>query len=78
MSTMLQINRKEEIINILKKEKACKIEDLSNKLEVSLSTIHRDLNELEREGSVKKGDGGAVSITNSNFKPNYNEKNIIF
>lgn len=61
---MLQLNRKEEIINILKKEKSCKIEDLCNKLEVSLSTIHRDLNELEREGSVKKVHGG-VLINNS-------------
>ena len=65
---MLQINRKEEIINILKKERACKIEDLCNKLEVSLSTIHRDLNELEREGSVKKVHGGVVINSNNDLE----------
>lgn len=55
---MLQQTRKEEIIKLLQNKKECLVEDLCKKFEVSLSTIHRDLNDLEREGRIKKIHGG--------------------
>lgn len=57
---MLQQTRKEEIVNVLQDRKEYIIEDLCNHFNVSLSTIHRDLNELEREGRVKKVHGGVL------------------
>lgn len=57
---MLQQTRKEEIVNFLQEKKECRVEELCTKFEVSLSTIHRDLNELEREGRIKKIHGGVL------------------
>jgi DeoR/GlpR family transcriptional regulator of sugar metabolism len=57
---MLQAVRKEKIISLLKKNKEYEIVELRKYLNVSLATIHRDLNELEREGRVKKVHGGVL------------------
>ncbi len=57
---MLQQTRKEEIIRLLQEKKEYLVEDLCKKFSVSLSTIHRDLNELEREGRIKKIHGGVL------------------
>lgn len=58
---MLQSMRKEKIISLLgKKNEYNKINQLCKYFEVSLATIHRDLNELEREGRVKKVHGGVL------------------
>ena len=57
---MLQSTRKEKIISLLGKKKEYEIDQLCKYFEVSLATIHRDLNELEREGRVKKVHGGVL------------------
>ncbi len=57
---MLQQTRKEEIIKMLQDKKECLVDDLCKKFDVSLSTIHRDLNQLEREGRIKKIHGGVL------------------
>ncbi len=55
---MIPFERREKILKLLKKEKVCKISDLSAYLNTSNMTIHRILNELEREGLVQKIHGG--------------------
>ena len=57
---MLQSTRKEKIISLLGKRKEYEIDQLCKYFGVSLATIHRDLNELEREGRVKKVHGGVL------------------
>jgi len=57
---MLQATRKEKIISLLNEKKEYKVDDLCKYFNVSLATIHRDLNELEREGRVKKVHGGVL------------------
>ncbi|MCK5568727.1 MAG: DeoR family transcriptional regulator [Spirochaetes bacterium] len=42
------------MIEHIKGKKVCSIEELQEKFNVSVSTIHRDLNLLEREGRISK------------------------
>ena len=57
---MLQSTRKEKIVSLLQENKEYTIDKLCKYFDVSLTTIHRDLNELEREGRVKKVHGGVL------------------
>jgi DeoR/GlpR family transcriptional regulator of sugar metabolism len=46
--------RKEEVLDYVKDRGVCSVDELQNRFSVSISTIHRDLNVLEREGRVNK------------------------
>ena len=59
---MNKTKRRESILEELKKEKEVSINLLKKLLGVSVSTIHRDLDELEREGHIKKVFGGIVLV----------------
>ena len=54
---MGKVRRKEDIYAFIMREKICSIESLLNEFDVSVSTIHRDLNVLEREGRISKFHG---------------------
>ena len=57
---MYNIERREEILNILEKNKSVSVNKLSELLFVSPPTIRRDLTCLEEEGKVKRTHGGVV------------------
>ncbi len=58
---MLAIERREYILNKLRKEGRVQVSELSKELRVSRMTIHRDLDRLvEEEERVKKVFGGAI------------------
>lgn len=57
---MYDIERREKILEILKKEKSCSVAKLSKMLNYSEATIRRDLNALDKELKVRKTFGGAV------------------
>jgi DeoR/GlpR family transcriptional regulator of sugar metabolism len=57
---MLQQERKEKIKQIIKEKDLHNVADLKEYFGVSLSTIHRDLNELKREGWLKKFHGAVM------------------
>ena len=54
--------RKEEILKSIKKRDISYIKDLAAELNISLSTVRRDVAALEQEGSVIVMRGGAVKI----------------
>jgi len=57
---MLKETRKDKISSILEEKKDLTINELKKYFNVSLSTIHRDLDVLEREGRIKKVHGGVL------------------
>ncbi|KRB43587.1 MULTISPECIES: DeoR/GlpR family DNA-binding transcription regulator [unclassified Terrabacter] len=57
---MLPVQRHAETLGLITRQGVVSVEDLAAHLEVSLSTVRRDLDELERQGRVRRVHGGAV------------------
>lgn len=57
---MFNIERQEEILSILNKNKSISVNQLSKILYVSAPTIRRDLSILEQHGKVRRTHGGVV------------------
>ncbi len=79
---MSRYARKEQVLEYIKVKKVCPIEELLDKFSVSISTIHRDLNALEREGRINKFYGKVTikeesELYNSRIKINVNLKRRI-
>lgn len=54
--------RKQQILDLLKIKKAISVEELCKTLYTSGATIRRDLQDLEKDGSIKRTHGGAVLL----------------
>jgi DeoR/GlpR family transcriptional regulator of sugar metabolism len=63
---MLTIERRNKILEILKKDGRVVVSDLSTMFNVTEETIRRDLEKLEKEGFAKKTYGGAIVVENAN------------
>lgn len=57
---MLQLQRQNDIMELLKKEKNLTVKELCSALYCSPATVRRDLSELEVQGLIKRSFGGAV------------------
>ncbi|MBI1337235.1 MAG: DeoR family transcriptional regulator [Phycisphaera sp.] len=57
---MLIVERQDRVLSIVRQRKAVQLDDLARELEVSSSTIRRDLEVLEERGLVSRTHGGAV------------------
>lgn len=57
---MLPIERKNQILELLRKNKSVFVTDLSKKYSVTEETIRRDLEKLEQDGHAQKTYGGAI------------------
>lgn len=57
---MLQLQRHNDIMRLLKQKKNMTVKELCAILYCSPATIRRDLNELEQKGLIKRSFGGAV------------------
>ena len=66
---MFSFDRKQQIIECLEKEKSLSVAEMAKSLFASPSTIRRDLNELEKQGILKRVHGGAVLLSGSNYDP---------
>ena len=69
---MLAIERRNEILEKLQKEKRVVVGELSKIYGVSEETIRRDLEKLENDGYVIKSYGGAVLNENVNIDMPFN------
>lgn len=59
---MLQNERQEKILDRLRQNGSVKVTVLAKDMGISESTIRRDINELDRQGRLKKVFGGAVAL----------------
>ena len=62
---MLTLERQEEILEILNKNKSATVEELASELYVSGATIRRDLRSMEKQGLIKRSHGGAMPFKSS-------------
>ncbi|OLN29726.1 DeoR/GlpR family DNA-binding transcription regulator [Desulfosporosinus metallidurans] len=74
---MFAEERKAEILQLMESGQPVKVGDLSQRFDVSESTIRRDLQELENVGLIQRTHGGAISVQSS-FELSYQEKEIRF
>ena len=59
---MLTIERYNLILELIKKKKNIKLNEITNELNISEATARRDLNFLEENGKIKRVHGGAVLV----------------
>ncbi len=55
-------------------DKVCRIDELSETLEVSDATVRRDLQSLEEQGKVRRVHGGAIRVKFPRAEPLFEEK----
>lgn len=67
---VLALERQHMIIDIINREKAVKVVDLSKQFGVTEETIRRDLEKLAKKGIVKKTYGGAILMSHIDEKEN--------
>jgi DeoR/GlpR family transcriptional regulator of sugar metabolism len=64
------------ILDILREESTVLVRDLAGRMDVSESTIRRDLDELEAQGLVRRIHGGAVLEVQSQTEPPFELRQI--
>lgn len=74
---MLPEERYDLIIKMLQRDKAVKVNQLMQIFDVSIETVRRDLEYLEKEGHLKKVYGGAVLEKVSNQEDNLSKREIL-
>lgn len=57
---MLVVERQQRVLEILRQRRAAQLDELARELEVSASTIRRDLEQLEGSGLIERTHGGAI------------------
>jgi DeoR family transcriptional regulator, fructose operon transcriptional repressor len=63
-----------DLRTLIRERGVIRIEDLCRVLKVSAATVRRDLDQLERAGSIQRVHGGAVSVENRLEEPVFAEK----
>lgn len=71
---MFAEERQEIIMQKLNKTSSLKVIELAEELNVSESTIRRDLQEMEQKGMLTRTHGGAVVKSGTSFEPSFEEK----
>ncbi len=68
---MKREERQQEIINLLVERRTVDLDDLAERFAVSKMTIHRDLDELEQAGVLRKIRGGATIDAGTRFESDF-------
>lgn len=71
---MLAIERREDIMSLIRADKSVRVSELALKYHVTEETIRRDLDKLDKEGKVKKTYGGAVLEKPVSEDPSFSDR----
>lgn len=61
---MLPEERKRRVVELVTARDGCRVEELSAELDVSETTIRRDLDELDEQNRIERTHGGAMPVVN--------------
>lgn len=73
---MIKKERKKYVVRLLEAQSSVSVAELSKALTLSEVSIRKLLDEMEREGTIRRTWGGAVSALGSLGEPSYEEKSI--
>ena len=68
---MIKLERQEEILEILNRNKSVSVEYLAESLYVSPSTIRRDLRAMEKQGMILRSHGGAMPFRSASVETSF-------
>jgi len=68
------IERKDQILDLITRKGRITVDELIEKFKVSGATIRRDLEFLERQGSITRAHGGAMSKSRVSLEPDFFEE----
>jgi len=68
---MKREERQQLIVNLLVEGKTVEVDDLAERFSVSKMTIHRDLDDLEQAGVLRKVRGGATIDAGTQFESDF-------
>ena len=71
---MYPFERKQKIMSRLRKTGRINFNEDAKLFNVSISTLHRDLEDLEKQGLVKKVMGGAVLVSGTQFETHFDKR----
>lgn len=66
--------RRRSIADLVLQHDGLSVDELASRLEVSSSTIRRDLSDLAERGLVERTHGGAVPVTNVGVEQSFNQR----
>ena len=77
-SKMLAQERRQHIFKEIESSGVASVRDLSQRFDVSMITIMRDLQELEQEGLIRRVHGGAISMRGASYEPPFSARESQF
>lgn len=66
--TRKTLDRQRQILQLVTEQGSCSAQELAARFQVSIMTVHRDLDELERRGAVRKFHGGVTAQPSTVFE----------
>ena len=74
-NTYIPAERQKKMVEYIESNTSAQIHDLSAYFGVSEATVRRDLDDLDRQGAIRRTHGGAIKLDRStSFEQMYNEK----
>lgn len=67
----MKLERRSQIVELIQRQKTVRNDELMEKFNISIETVRRDLDYLEKQGILRKVYGGAVANISLNSEPEY-------